>query len=247
MFHVSHVDFLSCLQVFLLELPHVRCPISDGQTQMPILSLRIKQENYFTCCKIQFFLLVFMESCSTWLMSNIFSLLNKYHIHSYRNTRMVLPTFKADNASPGLNTGKPPILYKVLPSLPSWHTPKHLLSFGCPSIFTGIPHMHSFQGNQLDRKEWKLLLRSKRWEKLPPLSSNFFFVVFLILLLFQLFCIRKPSLTPECAVLQFSRYLRIIRCRTFWGDSCGSVYSCIERSSTPQQRLRTGIYPSTHK
>lgn len=48
MFHVSHVDFLSCLQVFLLELPHISCPVCDGQTQVTILSLRTKQENFFT-------------------------------------------------------------------------------------------------------------------------------------------------------------------------------------------------------
>jgi len=39
MFHASHLDFLSCLQVPLMELVYVRCPSSDGQTQAPILSL----------------------------------------------------------------------------------------------------------------------------------------------------------------------------------------------------------------
>lgn len=58
MFRASHVDFLSCLQVLLMELPHVRCPISDGQTQVPVLSLQTKQENDFTFCESQLFLLV---------------------------------------------------------------------------------------------------------------------------------------------------------------------------------------------
>lgn len=40
MFHASRVDFLSCLQVPLMELLYVRCPPnSEGQTQALILSL----------------------------------------------------------------------------------------------------------------------------------------------------------------------------------------------------------------
>lgn len=49
-FHASHVDYLSCLQVPLVELLHVRCPSSEAQTQAPIVSLPAKQENYFPCC-----------------------------------------------------------------------------------------------------------------------------------------------------------------------------------------------------
>lgn len=51
MFHASRVDFLSCLQVPLMELLYVRCPPnSEGQTQALILSLWTKQASDFTCC-----------------------------------------------------------------------------------------------------------------------------------------------------------------------------------------------------
>lgn len=50
MFHASHVDFLSCLQVSLTELLYVRCHNSDGQAQASVLSLQTNQANDFTCC-----------------------------------------------------------------------------------------------------------------------------------------------------------------------------------------------------
>ena len=50
MLHASHADFLSCLQVPLMELLYIRCPDSNGQTQAPVLSLQTKQANDFTCC-----------------------------------------------------------------------------------------------------------------------------------------------------------------------------------------------------
>lgn len=75
----------------------------------------------------------------------------------------MLPTFKADNDSPRVffNTVRCSILYKVMASLPCWHTPKDLLALWCPSVLlvqlylhTGIPQVHSFQGAQLTGNDW---------------------------------------------------------------------------------------------
>lgn len=52
MFHASHVDFFSCLQVPVMELLYVRCCNSEGQTQAHTLSLQAEKADDFTCCDI---------------------------------------------------------------------------------------------------------------------------------------------------------------------------------------------------